>query len=73
MNKLDQSFCALTTFRMDLFGAAHGRGAKIPPPPLPKICRTYPAMIKLKLGSVIPYVQKIQKLYKSRDKPLEFC
>ena len=62
--------CILTLFRMGLFGAAHGwRGAK--KPPLPTICRTYPTMIKL--DRVIPYPKKIQKTYKSRDTPLEFC
>ena len=72
MNKLDQSFCALTTGWI-ISGLLMDGGAKIPPLPRPKICHTYPAMIKLKLGLVIPYVQKIQKIYKSRDKPLEFC
>ena len=27
----------------------------------------------MKLGTVIPYLGKIQKLHKSRDTPLEFC
>ena len=39
--------------------------------PLPKICLTYPKMMTL--GAVVPYLKKIQKLYKSRDTPLEFC
>ena len=39
--------------------------------PLPKICHTYPAMIKL--GTGIPCLKKIQKMYESRDTPLEFC
>ena len=39
--------------------------------PLPKICQTYPAMMKL--FTVIPYQKKIQKLYESPDTPLEFC
>ena len=39
--------------------------------PLPKICHTYPTMMKL--GTVIPYLKKIQKLYQSRDTPPEFC
>ena len=30
--------------------------------PLPKICHTYPTMMKL--GAVIPYLKKIQKIYK---------
>ena len=40
-------------------------------PPLPKICHTYPIMMKL--GTVIPYLKKIQKIYESRDTPLDFC
>ena len=39
--------------------------------PLPKICHTYPKMMKL--GTVIPYPKKVQKIYESRDTPLEFC
>ena len=39
--------------------------------PLPKTCHTYPAMMKL--GTVIPYLTEIQKIYESRDTPLEFC
>ena len=39
--------------------------------PLPKIWLTYPTMMTL--GTVIPYLKKIQKIYKSRDTPLEFC
>ena len=39
--------------------------------PLPKICHTYSTMIKL--GTAIPYLKKIQKIYESRDKPPEFC
>ena len=38
---------------------------------LPKICHTYPTMMKL--GTVIPYLKKIQKIYQSRDTPPEFC
>ena len=47
----------LTLFRMGLLGAAHGLGAKRLP--LPKICHTYPTMIKL--GIVISYLKKSQK------------
>ena len=46
-----------------------GRGQKAPP--LPKICHTYPTVIKL--GTVIPYLKKIQKIYESRDTPPDFC
>ena len=38
--------------------------------PLHKICYTYSSMVKL--GTVIPYLKEIQKIYKSRDTPLEF-
>ena len=62
---------ALTLFRMGFFGAAHGMGGAGKKAPLPKICHTYPAMMKL--GTVIPYLRKIQKMYKSRDTFLEFC
>ena len=65
----------LTLFRTGLLGAVHGWGGeqKAPPPHphLFKICHTYPAMMKL--STVIPYLKKIQKLYESRDTPLEFC
>ena len=39
--------------------------------PLPKICHTYPAMMKLAI--VLPYLKKIQRIYESRDTLLEFC
>ena len=56
---------------MGIFGAAHGwvEGAKRSP--LPKICDTYPTMMKP--GTVIPYLEKIQKIYESRDTSSEFC
>ena len=56
---------SLTLFRVGLFRIAHGWAG------LPKICHTYPTMMKL--GAVLPYLKKIQKIYESRDKPLEFC
>ena len=37
----------------------------------PKICHTYPLMMKL--GTVTPYLRKIQKTYESRVTPLESC
>ena len=60
---------------MGFFGATHGWGGgggalPPPPPPLPKIRQTYPTMMKL--GTVIPYLRKIKKMYKSRDASLEF-
>ena len=51
---------------MGLFGAAHGWGGP-KRPPLPKICHRYPAMMKL--GTVIPYLKKVQKIYKSHEAP----
>ena len=45
-----------------------GGEAKRPPPP--KICHTYPVMMKF--GTVIPYLKKVQKIYKSWETPLEF-
>ena len=44
-------------------------GAKMPP--LPKFFHTYPTIMKL--GRIIPYQKKIQKIYESRDTLLEFC
>ena len=52
---------------MFLLGAAHGWGAKRPS--FTKICQIYSTIMKL--GTVILYLKKIQKTYKSRDTPLE--
>ena len=48
---------------MGLFGATHGLGWGGRKAPVPKICHTYPTMMKL--GTVITYLKKIQKIYKS--------
>ena len=59
---------------MGIFGAAQGwggGGGQKTPLPSSKICRTYPTMMKL--GTVIPYLKKIQKIYESRDTTPEFC
>ena len=61
---------SLTLFRMGFFGAARGWGGGFLAP-LPKIRHTNPTMMKF--GTVIPYLRKIQKMYKSRDTSLEFC
>ena len=55
----------LTLFGMGFFEAVYGWG------PFPKICHTYPTMMKL--GTVMPYLKKIQKIYESRDTLLDFC
>ena len=52
---------------MDLFGDG-GTGQK---GPLPIICHTYPTIMKL--GTAIPYLKNIQKLYESRDTFLIFA
>ena len=54
---------------MALFGAAHGWGGK--KTPVPKVCHTYPTMMKLDI--VIPYLKKIQKIDDSRDTRHDFC
>ena len=55
---------------MGIFRAAHAwGGAK--KKPLREICHIYPKIMKL--DTVIPYIKKIQKVYESRDRPLEFC
>ena len=60
----------LTQFRMGIFGTAHRwGGAKRSP--LPKFCHTYPTVMKL--GTVIPYLKKIQKIYESCDTSPDFC
>ena len=56
---------------MGFFKAAHGWKVGAKKVPLPKIYHTYPTMMKL--GTVIPYANKIQKIYESSDTPLEFC
>ena len=57
---------------MGFFGAAHRRGGgEAKSPPLHKICHTYPTMMKL--GTVMPFLKKVQKIYESHDAPLEFC
>lgn len=56
--------------RMGVFRAAHGIRSK-KPPTLPKIFHSHPTVIKI--GTVIPYLKRIQEIYKSRDRPLDFC
>ena len=55
---------------MGFFGAAHGWGGAFLAP-LPKIRHTYPTIMKP--GTVIPYLRKIQEMYKSRETSLAFC
>ena len=53
---------------MGIFGAAHGWGGQKVPT---QVCHTYLAMMKL--GTVITYLKKIQKIYESRDTTPDFC
>ena len=57
---------------MGLFGAAHGWGRRggAKRLSLTKMCHTYSTMMKL--GTFIPYLTKIQKIYKSWNTPLNF-
>ena len=59
---------------MGIFGAAHrwrgGEGVE-QKEPLPKICHTYPTVMKL--GKVLPYLKKIRKIYESSGTLHEFC
>ena len=52
---------------MGLFGAAYGWREV----PLTKICHACP--IVMKIGTVRPYLKRIQNIYKSDDTTLEFC
>ena len=49
-------------------GIGGGEGGK---PLLPKICQTYPTMMKH--STVMSDLKKIQKLYESLDTHFEFC
>ena len=51
---------------MGNFGAAYGLGGQ--KDPLPKICHTYPTMMKL--DTVIPYLKKVQKYMNQVTHPL---
>ena len=60
---------------MGIFGTVHGlnggEGLVIKKATLPKICHTYPTIMKL--GTVMPYLKNIKEVYESPDIPLEFC
>ena len=51
---------------MGFLGAAHGWGGLFGPPSLKSV--THPTVMKL--GTVIPYLRKILKIYKSHDTSL---
>ena len=72
LSLLRGSFSCFNPIQDGLLRAAHGWGrGRGKNPFLSKIRHTYPTMMKF--GKVIPYLEKIQKLFKSRDAPLVFC
>ena len=50
-------------------GLLTDQGAKMSP--VPKICHANPTIMKL--CTIIPYLTKIQNIYKSRDTSIKFC
>ena len=70
INKLKYFIKRLTLFRMGFFWAAHGWQRGLKKASLSRSSHTYSTTMKL--GTVIPYPKKIQKICKSRDTPLEF-
>ena len=73
---MNSFICLLLLLSVNPFQDEHFRGCSRmgeggKKAPLPKICHRYPAMMKL--GTVIPYLKKIQKIYESRDAAPEFC
>ena len=52
-------------------GGGEGGGAGCRKALFSKICHAYAAMMKL--GTLIPYQEKIQKIYKSWDASINFC
>ena len=59
--------CKLTLFRMGFFGLLTDGVGGAKRPSLPKVCQTYPTVVKL--GTVIRYLKKFQKLDESDDTP----
>ena len=59
----------LILFRMGLFGAAHGWDGEAKRSPISKISQTDATLMKF--DTVMPYLKKIQKIYKWHDTPLE--
>ena len=61
----------LALFRVSIFGAAQGWAGEAKRSPLPKICLTYPTMMRP--GTVVLNIKKIKKIYELRNTSLEFC
>ena len=65
--------CLLVLSGMGFFGTAHGWGGKgggYKNALLPKTSHSYPTIMKL--STVISYLKKFQKVFESRDTPLDF-
>ena len=67
----DKGFCILNPIEDGSFRCCSRIGGGAFLPPFNKIRHTYSAMMKL--GKVIPYLRKIQKMYHLRDTSHEFC
>ena len=66
MNFLNQTFLIrFYDYKSNYIGINRAKGS-----PLPNICHTYTTMMKL--GTVIPYLKKIQKIYQVHDTPPQF-
>ena len=63
--------CQFYPIQDALFRGCPRMGGEYQTAPFPKICQTYPTMMKH--GTVIPCLTKIQKKYESCETPLEFC
>ena len=63
LESLFNKFAGLNPIQMDFFGVAHGQDAK--EARLYKICYAHSTMMKL--GTGIPYLKKMQKIYESHD------
>ena len=64
----------LTLFKMGLFwGYPWKAGGELKGPPYLKSVAHISQLTITKLGTVIPHLKKIQKMFKSRDTHLECC
>ena len=64
LEKLKYQVSGLNPIQHGLFWGCSRIGGPTSPSPHPKICHTYPTMVKL--GTDIPYLEMIQKIYESR-------
>ena len=69
--KKEEILNELTLFRMGFLGVCSWMWGVQISHLVPKSCHTYSTMMKL--GTVVPYLKNIQKIYESSDIPFEFC